>query len=57
MGNTVDKLQNKTLVLGVGAQRGGPSWLATYFSSHPDIYVSSICSGQLKPDTFFREFS
>jgi hypothetical protein len=42
MGNIVDKLQNKTLVLGVGAQRGGTSWLATYFSSHPDIYVSSI---------------
>lgn len=35
-------LGSKIFVLGVGAQRAGTSWLHTYLSSHPCVFMSEI---------------
>ncbi len=34
--------KNATLLLGMGAQRCGTTWLGTHLRSHPDIYMSAI---------------
>ncbi|MGF1483103.1 MAG: sulfotransferase [Opitutales bacterium] len=35
-------LQGKTLLLGIGAQKTGSSWLAQYFLSHPQVLASPM---------------
>jgi len=44
MGNATEAsgLGSKIFVLGVGAQRAGTSWLNTYLSSHPCVFMSEI---------------
>ena len=32
-------LELKTLLLGIGAQKAGTTWLADYLSGHPDVYI------------------
>lgn len=34
--------QDKTFLIGIGAQRAGTTWLADYFADHPEIYMSPI---------------
>jgi len=35
-------LESKTLLLGIGAQKAGTTWLADYLSSHPDVYIPPL---------------
>lgn len=36
------RLKGRTMILGVGAQKSGTSWLFNYLSQHPDVYGSPL---------------
>ncbi|VAW02380.1 hypothetical protein MNBD_ALPHA07-1346 [hydrothermal vent metagenome] len=38
----MNDLDDRTFLLGVGAQKAGTSWLYRYFLTHPEIYMSPI---------------
>jgi hypothetical protein len=41
-GHRASPLEGKLLLIGLGAQKAGSSWLARYLGSHPDVYVSPL---------------
>jgi len=38
----MNNIKNKTLFIGIGAQKTGTTWLAEYLSNNPDVYFSPI---------------
>ncbi len=38
----INNLENRTLLLGVGAQRSGTTWLSNFLKSLPEIFISEI---------------
>ncbi|WP_374764218.1 sulfotransferase [Yunchengibacter salinarum] len=36
------RLQDKTFIFGLGAQKAGTTWLADYLSTHPQVFMSPI---------------
>ncbi|MCO4825242.1 MAG: sulfotransferase [Amylibacter sp.] len=36
------QLVNKTMFLGVGAQKSGTTWLSNYLAGHPEVYMSAL---------------
>ena len=36
------KLQSRTMLVGIGAQKTGTTWLHNYLSGHPEVWISPI---------------
>ncbi len=55
----MDRSAEKTLVIGIGAQKSGTSWLANYLVGHPDVFMYPLkelhyFDALLRPDLYAR---